>query len=228
MYDDASEILNLLNAKESHEVVLAKIRQLSGCTSPNDVVPYDYRQVTAHAVLQVGSRSFSHFLNAIERYIKLVQEIAPTQKGRRELLGFVRDFWKNSSQMRIMVIDKYLQYDLVDYEDVVAVTFGIFSAPEDNERADWPTVWTDYHAWELLNNALVKSKGRLVAITKKITQIEKEDEAVRAKRNAMVDSAAAAANASDNGDVAVKEEELGELIGIFAKWEQTLTRYILL
>ena len=198
-------MLNLLNAKESSEGVISKIRELSGCIASSDVVPYEYRQIAVQAILQVGSRSFSHFLNATERYLKVIQEFAHTQKGRRELLGFVRDFWRNSSQMRVMVIDKYLQYNLVDYEDVVAATFGAFSAREEGIRSDWPTVWSDYHAWELLSNALTKSKGRLIAISKRIAQTEKDDEAVRAKRNAMVDSAAAA-NIGEDGDVAIKDE----------------------
>ena len=195
----------MLNSKAPWEDVLSRLREMSGCTSPTDVISHEYRRIAIHAVLNNGSRSFSHFLNATERYLKLIQEVAHTQKGRRELLVFVRDFWRNSSQMRVMVIDKYLQYNLVDYEDVVEAIFGAFSAREEDIRADRPTVWTDYHAWELLNNALIKSKGRLVAITKRITQTEREDEAIRAKRNAMVDNAAAA-NLGEDGDVDIKEE----------------------
>lgn len=195
----------MLNSKASWEDVLARLREVSGCTGPTDVIPQEYRRIAVHAVLHIGSRSFSHFLNATERYLRLIQELAHTQKGRRELLVFVRDFWQNSSQMRVMVIDKYLQYNLVDYEDVVEATFGAFSARPEGSRPDWPTVWTDYHAWELLNNALIKSKGRLVAISKRISQTEREDETIRAKRNAMVDNAGPVDIGMD-GDADIKEE----------------------
>jgi nuclear cap-binding protein subunit 1 len=197
----------MLNAKESWEAVLAKLRELAGCTASNEDTPEAYRRMAVHCILQIGARSFSHFLNATERYLKLIQELSHNVRGRRELLVFVRDFWRNSGQMRVMVIDKYLQYDLVDYEDVVFAAFGPFSSAETDAKADWPTVWTDYHAWELVSNALIKSKGRLVGISKRIAQTEKEDEAVRAKRNALVGNSDAAQGSMEEDDIALPVSE---------------------
>lgn len=201
LHEQAMEIFNMVNGKEESETVLKRILELAECSSANDTIPLEYRRIAAHCVLQIGARSFSHFLNATERYLHLLRHLAHTAKGRRELLVFVREFWETSSQMRVMVIDKYLQYDLVDYQDVVAIVFDEFSRKPATAAAqgrnDRPTVWTDFHAWELLNNALIKSKGRLIAIGKRIALTEKADEAVRAKRNALVDNAAAAAAAAD-------------------------------
>lgn len=185
LHEDANHILDMLNLKDSWDTILARLRELSGCTNRADPIPLEYRRLAIHCILHIGSRSFSHFLNATERYLKLIQELSQSDKARRELLVFIRDFWKNSGQMRVMVIDKYLQYDLVDSEDVVTTIFGEYSQVSEDTPEDWPTIWTDYHAWELLSNTLVKCKGRLMGIGRRITQTEKEDEAARARNASM-------------------------------------------
>lgn len=136
-----------------------------------------------HCILQAGSRSFSHFLNASERYRKLVEALARNASERRDVLVWIREFWKDSSQFRVMYIDKYLQYDLVQQGDVVAVILGAYSARPSDVPEDWPTIWTDFHAWELLSNVLNKSKGRLATTDRRILETEKEDERVRTQRN---------------------------------------------
>lgn len=141
----------------------------------------EIRSMAFETLLHLGSRSFSHFLNATERYLPLLRALTQTSEDRRTALDAVAAYWTESAQMRVVVADKYLQYGVVDGLDVVGYVFDM--APAD-AMADAPDAWTDFHAWEMLRMALDKVIGRVSAARRKASELEAEDDKARARKAA--------------------------------------------
>lgn len=81
--------------------------------------------------------------------------------------------------MRLVTIDKYIQYGVLEGNDVVA---WIFSDEDvSGEEADG---WTDGHKWEILRMTLEKHVGRVSAAKRKVRAVEREDEVARARKAA--------------------------------------------
>lgn len=101
------------------------------------------RSIAVQSLLHIGSRSFSHLLNAIERYLPLLRHLAGASpagtsavpgstaagsssgntEARMEILSAAAAFWKHNRQMVIIVFDKLMQYQIVDPTDIVSWTF---------------------------------------------------------------------------------------------------------
>lgn len=164
----------MMNRKESAEAVVQKVRDLAGLTAPDQPIPSTHRYVAMMCILNLGARSFSHFLNAIERYQQLIFALGRDKSEKRDLLMAVHDFWRYNGQMKVIVIDKYLQYGVVEASDVVSLLFGELSKPalHEEEGHPLPTVWTNYYAWEVLRMVVDKSQGRISSIERRVTDLE--------------------------------------------------------
>jgi nuclear cap-binding protein subunit 1 len=139
-------------------------------------------QMACEALLQLGSRSFSHFLNATERYIDVLRFLTPDPSGRRILLESVASYWRHAGQMRLITIDKYLQYGILEGLDVVDWVFA--DDAKGGSGGDEGDGWTDGEKWEVLKMMLDKLVGRVVSVRKRLRAVEKDDENVRARRAA--------------------------------------------
>lgn len=147
------------------------------------------RSIAVQSLLNIGSRSFSHFLNAIERYLPLLRNLASGSiasntggsnvEARMDILDAVSSFWKRSKNMVVIVFDKLMQYQIVDPTDVVAWTFthgGVHPA------AGEKTTFNAFQ-WDVLKGALDKANGRVMIARRKVTALRKEedDNAARVK-----------------------------------------------
>jgi nuclear cap-binding protein subunit 1 len=141
----ASELMGMMNRKEGAEAVIQKVRELAGLTAPDQPIPSTHRYIAMMCILNLGARSFSHFLNAVERYQHLIFALGRDKPEKQDLLMAVHDFWKYNSQMKVIVIDKYLQYGVVEAADVASLVFGELSksAISEDEAHPVPTVWTN-------------------------------------------------------------------------------------
>lgn len=155
-------------------------------------------------ILQLGSRSFSHFLNATERYLDLLRFLTPDPASRQLLLSGVSSYWKSSQQMQLITIDKYVQYGVLEGLDIVD---WVFSEGEGTGGgADEADGWTDGHKWEILRMCLDKHSGRVAAVRRRLKAVERADEAARARRAADV--------LEKGGDVGEEDIEVeGKLTG---------------
>ena len=161
----------------SHEV-LEKLRRMSMATA-GEPIPKEYTLMATETLLHLGSRSFSHFLNATERYLDLLRSITPDPESRQAILEAVANYWQRSSQLRLVTLDKYLQYGVLEGLDVVEWVFSAETQP--GEEADG---WTDGHQWEILRMVLDKHVGRVNAVKRRVKAVEKEDENARARKAA--------------------------------------------
>ncbi|GBE79109.1 MIF4G like-domain-containing protein [Sparassis latifolia] len=201
-HEAAQTVLNLLRGRTKAEDVIELLGTLKNslAESAEGEVNTDcvIRSIAVQSLLHIGSRSFSHFLNAIERYISLLRNLASggisstgggsNTEARMDILSAVASFWKRSKHMVVIVFDKLMQYQIVDPTDVVSWTFtrgGLHSATA-------AQFVFDAFQWDILKGALEKANGRVMVARRRVTQLRKEadDNAAATMASMDVDTAA--------------------------------------
>ncbi|KAK4683566.1 nuclear cap-binding protein subunit 1, partial [Tremellales sp. Uapishka_1] len=182
LHAEATELLKLLRQKVPVPTIKSHLDGLPDATSgPDEPLSPEIRLMAFQTLLHLGSRSFSHFLNATERYLDLLRQLTPDPSTRRVLLDGVTGYWKESSQMVLVVVDKYLQYGVLEGLDVVEWVFGEELRSGGGEDGDG---WTDCHKWEILRMTIDKTVGRVEAAKRRVRDVERGDEVARARRAA--------------------------------------------
>ncbi|KAH9938689.1 armadillo-type protein [Fomitopsis serialis] len=130
-HDAAQSLLTLLRGRTKAEDVVSHLDPLKNSiseTAEGDVnVSSVVRSIAVQSLLHIGNRSFSHFLNAIERYLPLLRNIASgggagatgssNTEARMDILSAVANYWKRVRNMIVI-------YQIVDPTDVVTWTFA--------------------------------------------------------------------------------------------------------
>ncbi|KAI0334935.1 cap binding protein 80-PB [Cubamyces sp. BRFM 1775] len=187
-HESAQSILNLIRGRAKPEDVMSHLESLrNSLMETTENVDSVLRSVLVQSLLHIGSRSFSHFLNAIERYLPLLRNLAAGQistggnaspEARTDIMSAVAKFWRNSRHMINIVFDKLMQYQIVDPTDVVAWTFTHCAyVTEGTRKATF-----NAFQWDLLKSALDKANGRVMVQRRKVAVLRKEadDNAARA------------------------------------------------
>ncbi|KAI9511289.1 MIF4G like-domain-containing protein [Russula earlei] len=179
-YDAAQSILNQLRSRAKPEDVLAHLETVKNSLAEMADVNEDpdtlIRSIAIQSLLHIGARSFSHFLNAVERYLTVLRALSGSSEAKTHVLELVASFWQRSHQMVGIVFDKLMQYQIVEPADVVGWVFAHSSKGLD---------------WDLLRSAVDKANGRVVVARRRVATLRKED-----------DDAHARAKAKANGGVA--------------------------
>ncbi|KAI0034391.1 MIF4G like-domain-containing protein [Vararia minispora EC-137] len=173
-HEVAQSVLEQLRARSKPEDVINLLDTIRGQFTEDGVDDPDglVRSIAVQSLLHTGSRSFSHFLNAIERYIVVLRSLAtitsrsPGQDAKAGVLEAVAVFWRRNRQMISIVFDKLMQYQIVDPTDVVRWVFARAGRGLD---------------WELLKGAVDKANGRVVVARKRIAALRKEEDETRAR-----------------------------------------------
>ncbi|THH27714.1 hypothetical protein EUX98_g6476 [Antrodiella citrinella] len=192
-HDAAQSVLNLFRGRARAEDVMTHLEELKNTLETTDSdqnINTIVRSIAVQALLHIGSRSFSHFLNAIERYLPLLRNLAAggiltasgsSYEARNDILSAVLAFWKHNKHMVVIVLDKLMQYQIVDPTDVITWAFL---------RAGTDVGGTSYQScnsfqWDLIKGALDKANGRVAIARRKLAVLRKEDDdnAARAKAN---------------------------------------------
>lgn len=154
------------------------------------------RAVTFQTLLNVGSRSFSHLLNAIERYLPLLRDLAKPAGAKEQLLDETQKFWQQDEQRILIVFDKLMQYQILDPVDIINWCFA--SAPAEDTGMDGhagkKSRWFSTFKWEALRAAVDKANGRVIVAKKRVATLRKEDDETRAKAASAGDDYAMADN----------------------------------
>lgn len=127
-------------------------------------------------LLHVGSRSFSHFLNAIERYLPLLRSLGSAPEDKVDFLNAAGKFWQRNGQMVGIVFDKLMQYQIVDPSDIIAWCFR--SSERRNASSEG---MIGLHEWDLIKAALDKAIGRVSIAQQRVKNLRKEEEDAKAK-----------------------------------------------
>lgn len=179
--------MNLLRGRSKAEDVIALIDSLkSSLAESSDSVNVEsvIRAITIQSLLHVGSRSFSHFLNAVERYLPLLRVLASSPEAKSEIMASVADFWRRNKQMVVIVADKLMQYQIVDPSDICSWAFHFDSFTG--------TTTVDAFRWDLIQGALGKANGRVLTSKRRVSTLRKQedDERARIKASMEVDAEA--------------------------------------
>jgi nuclear cap-binding protein subunit 1 len=195
-HETAATLQTLFRSKADPESVL---NSLAGFPLQPAGQPLTYltRAIATQTLLFIGARSFSHFLNATERYLPLLRGIATNSTERMDILRNVGSFWRESGQMRVIIGDKLMQYGIVGGEDVVRWVFeeqeeemlgsGVGGRGEEREKT--AEQWMAGQKWDVLRMGVDKVNGRVVGVRRKIVALEAEEEEKKGGRRAatMVD-----------------------------------------
>jgi nuclear cap-binding protein subunit 1 len=194
-HDAAQSVLNLLRGRAKADEVIAHLDSLKNTieSSDGDInVDAVVRSIAVQSLLNIGSRSFSHLLNAIERYLPLLRSLASggiagtgaggSAEAKADILTAAAAFWKRNKQMVNIVFDKLMQYQIVDPTDVVAWTFTNV-AGEGHPSGMGPLSLSAFE-WDLLKGALDKANGRVMIARRKVAALRKEEDDTRAKAKA--------------------------------------------
>ncbi|KAG9017386.1 hypothetical protein FRB95_000806 [Tulasnella sp. JGI-2019a] len=181
-FTDAEALLDLIRKRSKIDEVVNLAQTMvqhltseSSSTEAHTVV----RSIAVQVILHVGSRSFSHFLNAIERYLALLRLFSKETQAKAEVLDTAARFWKRSSLMVGIVFDKLMQYQIVDPSDVVAWTFRAGNITEEIAEGALTV-----QGWEMLKAALDKASGRVAVAKYKVHIVKKEEEDAKARLKA--------------------------------------------
>ncbi|KAF8211620.1 MIF4G like-domain-containing protein [Mycena galopus ATCC 62051] len=218
-HDAAQSVLNLFRGRAEAKDVISHLETLKVTLETSDdgeVVNADVliRSIAMQSLLHIGSRSFSHLLNAIERYLPLLRSIASggassaggtgNAEAKADILTASAAFWKRNRHMVAIVFDKLMQYQIVDPTDVVGWTFINRAEIRELSESTGPLSLSAFE-WDLLKGALDKANGRVMIARRKITTLRKEDDDTRARVKA---SDGADGNAMDvDADVKPDEDE---------------------
>ncbi|KIM34800.1 hypothetical protein M413DRAFT_450056 [Hebeloma cylindrosporum] len=199
-HDAAQAVLNLFRGRAKIEDVFTHLEALKTSleTSEEGHVNVDsiIRSIVLQSLLHIGSRSFSHFLNAIERYLPLLRNLTSggisnagggvNPEAKADVLTAAASFWKYNRQMVAIVFDKLMQYQIVDPTDVVAWTFMNGVAVGQLAELGGPMNLSAFE-WDLLRGALDKANGRVTIARRKVAALRKEDDDARARVKARAD-----------------------------------------
>ena len=176
-HTEAVELLKMYRQKVPANEVRTHLMTLQSTTG--EPISKEIAMLATETLLHLGSRSFSHFLNATERYLDLLRSLTPDPASRQSVLEAIGSYWRRSGQMRLTTIDKYIQYGVLEGMDIVDWVFQDDSKPV--EEADG---WTDGFKWEVLRMTLDKHVGRVGAVKRRVRDVEREDEVAKARRAA--------------------------------------------
>ncbi|KAL5038717.1 hypothetical protein BDV3_001940 [Batrachochytrium dendrobatidis] len=117
------------------------------------------REMLITCVMLQGSKSFSHILNVIERYLPLLQKCNETMEDRAHTLHVTAEFWKDNTQFTEIVIDKLTNYRIIDPQTVILWMFR----PEFLD-----TQYSRFYMWGILRNTLIKVNLKAEQISRKL------------------------------------------------------------
>ncbi|KAJ2509651.1 Nuclear cap-binding protein subunit 1 [Coemansia sp. RSA 2049] len=128
------------------------------------------REMLVEHVLLLGSKTFSHMLNAIEKFLAALHKFGNSPEAKIQIAKVVEDFWLSHSQFFVITIDKMITYRVVDPTAVLAMLFDPSHVGS----------WCRFHYWEILHNTIGKLGLRVVQLRGRL-------EAAYAAANTMMD-----------------------------------------
>ncbi|CEL63729.1 Nuclear cap-binding protein subunit 1 OS=Drosophila willistoni GN=Cbp80 PE=3 SV=1 [Rhizoctonia solani AG-1 IB] len=173
-YQVAAGLLTMIKDRAKADEVTAHCLKLARS------VPIQH--MVMQALLHVGSRSFSHFLNAVERYLPLLRgeagsDVSTSEKNKekaRIILCAAGEYWERNQQMVGVVFDKLMQYQIIEPSDVVDYAFEL-------SAKGGGTPGLSCERWLLVEAALNKANGRVVSAKRKVATLNKQEEDRRAR-----------------------------------------------
>lgn len=106
LHAQAKTVIDALRAKKSVDEVKALLDQAKEQMDEQEQEK-TVRFLFVECLLLVGSKSFSHILNVIERYLDILRTFNTTPEARLHTVQTVASFWKNNSQVTAQIRRKW-------------------------------------------------------------------------------------------------------------------------
>ncbi|KAI8083062.1 armadillo-type protein [Halteromyces radiatus] len=172
----AKKVVEALRSKKSVEEVRELLENIKRELGDDDVAQsLAIQDLFIQCLLLVGSKSFSHVLNVVERYLEVMRHFNGTHEEKVRTVEIVATFWKNNTQFLCILLDKLLNYRIVDPASVIAWIFD----PKQLENAGRSYIW------EILKNTLNKVVSRAAQIKSRLEtfrQQHRDNEIARAAK----------------------------------------------
>ncbi|KAI8994905.1 armadillo-type protein [Pilobolus umbonatus] len=170
LHDKAKIIVEAIRTKKSIEELkdmLSKYKEEQAAQGADEQQQQMLvREMFVQCLLLVGSKSFSHILNVVERYLDVLRYVNTTPDGRLHTVQTVASFWKNNTQFLGILLDKLLNYRVIDPTSVITWVFE----PEQLKHVGRSFVW------EILINTLNKVVSRVVQVKSKLDSLKEVHE----------------------------------------------------
>ncbi|KAJ3232685.1 Component of the cap-binding complex (CBC) [Chytriomyces hyalinus] len=127
-----------------------------GSSWENDTV---VRDIFVQNILFLGTKSFSHFLNIVERYVKILQQLNQEAEDRLHTVRIIAEFWKFNTQNMEIVLDKLMNYRVVDPISIITWALDLSVLDTDYSR---------FYVWTILRNVLFKVNSKVSQLREKI------------------------------------------------------------
>ncbi|KAL7750421.1 Nuclear cap-binding protein subunit 1 [Sorochytrium milnesiophthora] len=113
-------IASSIRGKDTWESVWAVCKE----TSHNMDMDIDrLRDIAIQTLLSCGSKTFSHTVNVMERYLQIFTTLADTPENRVHLIAIVYHFWKFNIQFFLVILEKLIIFKVVEGGDVLRWLF---------------------------------------------------------------------------------------------------------
>ncbi|KAJ2995348.1 Component of the cap-binding complex (CBC) [Globomyces sp. JEL0801] len=140
-------------------------------------------RVTHEALIQCimfqGSKSFSHLLNVIERYLSLLQKMNEEAENRLLTIKVISSFWQNNFQFLEIILGKLLNYRVVDPKSILTWLLS----------SEILEVYYDhFFLWTILSSTLSKINLKAEQISAKLQTISADPNAENAMHDDSMDN----------------------------------------
>ncbi|RHZ60069.1 hypothetical protein Glove_359g15 [Diversispora epigaea] len=163
LYNLSTNLINKLRAKSPNNEIKSILEEVGKNfpEMPQLEQEQTIRDLFIQCVLMLGSKSFSHVLNVIERYLPILQALNETPEARLHTVKIVAEFWVNNTQFLGILLDKLLNYRVID---AFAVISWLFSDELGKDIAK-------SYVWEITKNTINKVISRVKQVANKLETI---------------------------------------------------------
>ncbi|RIA87394.1 MIF4G like-domain-containing protein [Glomus cerebriforme] len=160
LHDLAETLLGKIRKRASNEEVQAYFKEIVAVL-PSKEQDQTIRDVFIQCVLMQGCKSFSHVLNVIERYLPILQSLNETPEDKLHTVKIVAEFWKKNTQFLGILLDKLLNYRVIDASSIITWLF----------TKDMETEVTKSYMWEIMKNTINKVISRVKQVQSKLESL---------------------------------------------------------
>ena len=129
-------------------------------------------KMVASCIFQLGTKSFSHMLGAIEKHGDLIKNMCESDENQLSVIDICFGFWRDNMQFFMITVDKLVKSQVVNEITLVVWLFG-----GENFKYD---CWRSYR-WDMLNSIVQAVSSAISALQLQIerpattTQISAEE-----------------------------------------------------
>jgi len=159
-YASAKTLFTKMKSKESAEDLKSWLDD--EVYSSNKFLHSDKISLIVNCLLLAGSKSFSHLLNFLERYILLLKSHISDNQQQMQCINVIHNFWRTSPQNVIIVLNKFLTYRVLD---PTSIANWVFSEPI-------ITLGKRQYIWEILNKTVDRTIDSVSLGEQKLTEMD--------------------------------------------------------